>query len=85
MKRTGQGVSGERALLVLQDTGARVIRREGHHHIMGLLAMLHHKVAMVGLEEVITGPGSQEDQRLLRTIANTTETTKPICGRLEAP
>ncbi len=67
MKRAGQGVSGERELLTLRD--------------MGLLAMLHRQVAMVGLEEAITGLGLREDQRLLRTIAKTTVTTKPIHER----
>jgi len=81
MKRAGQGVSGERELLTLRDMGLRAIRREGRRHTTLLLAMLQRQVAMVGLEEAIMGLGLREDQRLLRTIAKTTVTTKPIHER----
>lgn len=82
MKSRRQGTSGERELLALRHTEAHVIRREGRHHIVLLLAMLHRQVATVGLEEVIMGLELREDQRRLRMTAKTTMTTKP-CGRLE--
>jgi len=83
MKRARQGVSAEQELLAPQGMEARGNQQEGCRLIKLLLAMIHHKVVTVDLEEVIMGPGSREDQRLLPTIAKTTVTTESIHGRLK--
>ncbi len=84
MRGGRQGANGERELVAPRDMGTLIVRREGRRHTMVLLAMLHRQVAMVGSEEGIMGPGSQEDQRQLRTTAKMTVTTKQDIGSLKS-